>query len=116
MVNKNKTLYLVRVVAMSPFLFRLSLLGALVRSCSNNADCSYLGQCDASTFKCQCNPGWSGPACDVLNLNNTIDYTTDGYHDGSGLSTWDGSPILDPDTGRYHLFISVLTEQCTASM
>ena len=84
-----------------------------IQGCTDNSDCSYLGYCDLTTSKCICNQGWYGNNCDIINLKSTINYNIDGYHDLNGLATWDGSPILDSNTGLYHLYISILTENCT---
>ena len=97
------------------FLFVVRISIAFLR-CETDADCSYLGKCDANSSTCDCNQGWYGTDCHLINITSTIDYATDGYHDPNGLSTWDGSPIRDPSTGLYHLYISVLTDNCTASM
>lgn len=84
-------------------------------ACKTAQDCSYLGQCNTTTSKCICNNGWFGDTCNSINISSKIDYTTDGYHDSTGLATWDGSPIKDPKTNLYHLYISVLTDNCTPS-
>ena len=96
-------------------LLLISIFQYYTNACKTTADCSYLGKCDTTSAKCICNQGWMGDNCNSLNLTSKIDYSTDGYHDPNGLTTWDGSPIQDPKTGLYHLFISVLTENCAIS-
>ena len=79
-------------------------------ACVSKADCSYLGRCVLE--ECICNRGWYGIHCEQLNLTSSIHYPDDGYHDDSGLFTWDGSPIFDAVEQRFHVFITILTEHC----
>ena len=84
-------------------------------ACRNNSDCSFLGICNTTSNKCNCYFGWYGDNCGYLNLSSKFNnnfYKTDGYHNIDGLSSWDGSVIFDSSNNKWHLFNSILTNNC----
>ena len=84
--------------------------------CGSDFDCSYNGECSADGQACVCDAGWTGVACEQLDLLPAVN--------GSGLdelhvdpsvatptSTWGGS-VLRADDGTYHMWASEMTRSC----
>lgn len=86
--------------------------------CRTDEDCSLSGSCSAGTGRCECDPGWrNGPAasCELLDLGATVPAIEPGRRASAGLGdawSWGGSPVWDPETERYHLFFSEMTNGC----
>jgi len=73
--------------------------GAL--SCDTDEDCALAGNCNSGT--CDCFTGWTGDNCTSLNFDEAS--RQDGVHE-DGTATWGGSPIFNPATNQYYLFVS----------
>ena len=106
---------------MSRMLLALALLPALVQGqlpgvahgggpCATEMDCSLGGICSASS-QCVCDAWWTGPACDLLNLQPAESMTAQGLQVPSYYS-WGGHP-LQSDDGTYHLFASFMCDHAT---
>eukprot|EP00039_Didymoeca_costata_P022383 m.346635 g.346635 ORF g.346635 m.346635 type:complete len:425 (-) comp29682_c0_seq1:119-1393(-) len=91
-------------------------------SCEIAEDCSLNGKCDTQSNTCECNPGWTGSDCGVLNaakvkalegddhyLSGTI-YPTFSNGELFGNS-WGGNVILM--NGVYQLLVSEMAYNCT---
>lgn len=77
--------------------------------CRDDMDCSLAGECVAG--KCVCD-GWShGDHCEVLNLE-PADPVAYGYRNASGYHSWGGASIQDPATGKWWLFLSLISGKC----
>ena len=64
-------------------------------SCTNDAACSYNGQCVGGS--CVCASAWAGPDCGVLQLLATP--RDAGYAPVDGGSSWGGIAVQDPANG-----------------
>ena len=88
--------------------FTLCLHIEVIVCCSTILDCSLNGICQAST--CICDPPWSGPTCSVLQEAAVV--FPQGYGQSPLLTSWGGSILTDPVTGKHHLYVSTLTNSC----
>ncbi len=76
--------------------------GAAAARCTGDADCSYNGQCDASSGACACEAAWWGAHCERLNVQagrHTLGYAGRNVTGGGGLSrlsSWGGAPSPMP--------------------
>ncbi|KAK1850401.1 hypothetical protein CCHR01_06948 [Colletotrichum chrysophilum] len=106
---------------------------AIGQACNTDEDCSLNGLCTArfetvgakTAYKaCECDPGWIGDDCGILDLapatrytgyNNTNYTKPDGW--GShGNSSWGGRILQDPkDPTLFHLFTSQFAHGCGLS-
>ena len=78
--------------------------------CADEVDCSYGGVCNTSAV-CDCDAAWTGPRCDLLNLQRASP------HNGlqvSGYHSWGGHSVRD-DAGLYHGFFSFMCRHATLS-
>ena len=94
----------------SALLLLFSLLPSALPACLQN--CSLNGVCDDPSQSCICDPSWEGPACTTLRLAPTT--ASSGLHDsanGTHLSTWGGSVIVDND-GVFHMWAARMTHHC----
>ena len=70
-------------------------------SCSLARDCHYGGECVSG--RCACDPTWTGPACERLNLlpaRKGSGYPTSPATDtlpSNSTFTWGGAVVLDPE-------------------
>ncbi|KXS93970.1 hypothetical protein AC578_1752, partial [Pseudocercospora eumusae] len=101
-----------------------------------NEDCSLNGICSPSRWtsllrslslssSCQCDPGWIGDNCGVLDLkparrgkgyNHTQIDESLNYHGPFGNSSWGGQIIHDPDDhSLFHLFADQFDNGCGLS-
>lgn len=80
--------------------------------CATEDDCSLGGLCVAS--KCVCDNHFTGPQCDLLNLQRPRFDTESGLcHAGmASYFSWGGRSILGPD-GKYHLVASFMCRHAT---
>ena len=90
------------------YIFFISCIG-LSSSCHDNLDCSLNGICQNNT--CICDPPWSGCSCSILK-QAAVKYPQ-GYGQSPNLTSWGGSILTDPSTGKHHLFVSTLTNSCS---
>lgn len=74
-------------------------------ACATEWDCSLGGTCSQSK-QCVCDPWWTGPACDYLNLQPAESLTSQGLQVPNYFS-WGGHPLQSED-GTYHLFASFM--------
>ena len=79
-------------------------------ACSTEFDCSLSGLC--SNSRCVCDPWWTGPACDLLNLQNAASQA-------QGLQvpnykSWGGHALAQGD-GTFHGFFSFMCRHATLS-
>ncbi|KAL2110422.1 hypothetical protein VUR80DRAFT_1182 [Thermomyces stellatus] len=111
------------------YLIWLSSL-AVARACEVDEDCSLNGLClpvettgsNTTTFKaCECDPGWIGDDCGVLDLAparknngfNQANFTKPDDWGPYGNSTWGGQILQDPkDPTVFHLFASQFGHGC----
>eukprot|EP00756_Hemistasia_phaeocysticola_P016579 Hpha_TRINITY_DN15486_c0_g1::TRINITY_DN15486_c0_g1_i3::g.173219::m.173219 len=80
-------------------------------ACTSPLDCSLNGDCVLGF--CECDAAWSGSKeCDVMSFAVTRQNASLGYYNDTA-SSWGGIPILDTDTGIWHLFYAVMKNECT---
>lgn len=72
-------------------------------------DCSLNGEKRGGV--CVCDKPWSGPDCSTLNFKPVT--FPQGYGMAPKLTSWGGNAIEDPQTGKYHIFVSAMTNNCT---
>jgi len=60
---------------------------------------------------CVCDKPWSGPECSTLNFKPVT--FPQGYGMAPKLTSWGGNAIEDPKTGKFHIFVSAMTNNCT---
>ena len=78
--------------------------------CRTNDDCSLNGVC--SHGSCNCRPQWNGLRCETLVLRPaTRGAGYRGVDGGANTSSWGGA-VLRSDDGRYHMWVSEITEHC----
>ena len=85
----------------------LSVAAAL---CTDDASCSYNGQCSPATGACLCRPGWKGEGCERLRLGAAT--PTASIHGERSAWTWGGSPFGPDANGTHHLLFSYITNGC----
>ena len=89
-------------------LFRggLLLVAGASGSCRSDDDCSLNGECQGAL--CACDPGWTGPACGLLDLAPAP--VVGAYGFSPNVSSW-GASVLFRD-GRYHMYASEMWNGC----
>ena len=75
-------------------------------SCRSDEDCSLNGECQGAL--CACDPGWTGPACGLLDLAPAP--VVGAYGFSPNVSSW-GASVLFRD-GRYHMYASEMWNGC----
>ena len=79
--------------------------------CRDDGDCSLNGMCTASGV-CACRPQWRGHRCEGLVLAPaTRGAGYRGVDGGRNTSSWGGA-VLRADDGKYHAWVSEMTEHC----
>lgn len=82
-------------------------------SCSTATDCQLAGECSSGT--CQCDPGWTGPHCSLLDLAPIGTEEPAAWNsEHSPRSSWGADVLKGPD-GKYHGFFNQLPGQCGLS-
>eukprot|EP00045_Choanoeca_perplexa_P019377 m.309 g.309 ORF g.309 m.309 type:complete len:385 (-) comp391_c0_seq1:7-1161(-) len=92
-------------------IFVLTLCLSVSALCNSSVQCSLNGDCSANSL-CQCDDGWTGDSCDILNL--AVGNSSYGYHNtthGNGAS-WGGRAIFDNSTQLWHLFAAEMALGC----
>jgi hypothetical protein len=100
----------------APLAVRLWVLLALVATaaaCGSDADCGFNGLCSSPGPVCACFPGWRGPACSQLALQDTDPGL--GHPWGSTLSSWGGLPLQDDNGGWFCCVFRVVVPLTTAT-
>ena len=80
--------------------------GALIPDCSLNGEKNAAGTC-------VCDKPWSGPVCSTLNFKPVT--FPQGYGMAPNLTSWGGNTIQDPATGKFHIYVSAMTNGCPLS-
>ena len=75
-------------------------------------DCSLNGEKNAAGV-CVCDKPWSGPVCSTMNFKPVT--FPQGYGMAPNLTSWGGNTIQDPATGKFHIFVSAMTNGCPLS-
>ena len=83
--------------------------------CAGDSDCSQNGKCNEGS--CDCNAGWSGHACQSLDLEpvNPSKFGFRSVVEGSNRSTWGGAiirQVVDHDKAIFHMYASEITKGC----
>jgi hypothetical protein len=60
---------------------------------------------------CACDKPWSGPECSTMNFKPVT--FPQGYGMSPKLTSWGGNAIEDPKTGKFHMYVSRMTNNCT---
>jgi hypothetical protein len=89
---------------------------ALVPRCSLNGELS-------DPWTCACDLPWSGPECSVLKFKPVafpqgygMEPARAPWYSANGtFTTWGGNALQDPATGKFHLFVSAMTNSCPLS-
>eukprot|EP00035_Acanthoeca_spectabilis_P000400 m.73039 g.73039 ORF g.73039 m.73039 type:complete len:418 (+) comp10188_c0_seq1:1-1254(+) len=87
----------------------MACAGAATEGCTGDGDCSLNGVCTGGV--CVCDAAWTGPNCSSLNFlpaNKSQGFN----HVGSSWSSWGGSAVQDPKTGRWYLGVDEMSEHC----
>ena len=90
--------------------FVLAVVVGVVSCCRVDDDCQLNGEC-AGGF-CACDPGWTGAACEALDLV-APDAVVPAYpppEEAASTTSWGGSVAKMGDT--YHLFVSEMSDEC----
>ena len=98
------------VIMTISYIYFFSFIG-LSSSCNDNLDCSLNGKCKNSN--CIFDPPWSRSSCSILE-QAAVKYPQ-GYGQYPNLTSRGGSILTDPSTGKHHLFVSILTNNCPLS-
>ena len=83
----------------------------LLWACRTDDDCSLNGAC-LMNGTCACRHQWEGHRCETLSLTPAVRGA--GYRGmdrGRNTSSWGGA-VLRADDGKYHMWISEMTEHC----
>lgn len=80
-------------------------------SATSAPPCSLNGELVGS--QCLCDKPWNGPECETLSFRPVI--WPQGYGMAPNLTSWGGNVIRDMATGRYHLYVSAMTNGCPLS-
>jgi len=75
--------------------------------CNTDADCWMNDLCVSGN--CKCDPGWTGPTCNLLNLLPAPVVGAYGY--SPNVTSWGGIPVRDAD-GVYHLYVAEMVNHC----
>ena len=59
---------------------------------------------------CKCDAPWSGPECATMNFKPVT--FPQGYGMAPNLTTWGGNVLSDATTGRFHMYVSAMTNGC----
>jgi hypothetical protein len=102
-------------LALAAAVLGLPLSSDATLPCASDADCSLNGRCIVGNGECMCYNSWTGQACASLDLLPVpkpaagppgVSYGILPSANATGLATWGGSLIQDPQTRVYHLFAS----------
>ena len=77
-------------------------------TCTADTDCSLNGVC-SKAGNCVCDKPWIGESCDVLDVAEVS--IPQGYGMVPNITTWGGG-IIKGDDGKYHMFVSRMTNGC----
>ena len=84
--------------------------------CTTHADCSFNGECNATTSLCECDAAWTGDRCQTLALEPTSADAGLRLVDAAGanVSSWGGAVLLDAEASPplYHMWASEISEGC----
>ena len=77
--------------------------------CTTDMECSLNGQC--KNHSCDCDRGWKGDACDMLDFKpmESKEQILQGAYRG-GYASWGASVIFD--NGKYHMFVAEMAGHC----
>jgi hypothetical protein len=92
-----------------PAIALLALLGSLAAAAPSPPDCSLNGEKKGGA--CVCDKPWSGPECSTMNFKPVT--FPQGYGMAPKLTSWGGNAIEDPESGKFHIFVSAMTNNCT---
>lgn len=84
-------------------------------TCTTDIDCSLNGKCTGGM--CSCYPPWTDkPDCSRLSfLPTPVDRGYPNWASGQNETTWGGSIALDPTSGKYHMFVAEMMNDCPLS-
>ena len=82
--------------------------------CTSDIDCRLNGACSAG--RCECDRGWRGDHCEMLDLQvGSVAYGFGNMH-SKNTSVWGGGPpVYDDDSKLYHLFVTEIAGHCGMS-
>merc|ERR1719223_630578 len=90
--------------------FAIALLGCLaVGHAAAPPECSLNGEKKGGV--CVCDKPWSGPECSTMNFKPVT--FPQGYGMAPKLTSWGGNAIEDPKTGKFHIYVSAMTNNCS---
>ena len=85
---------------------------AAAAGCTTPSECQLNGLC--VTGKCVCDSAWQGANCGSLVLPEPGSLAYGGPD--SNVTSWGGGPpVLDPETGKWVLFVTEIAEHCGLS-
>ena len=81
----------------------------LPQACASDLDCSLNGVCNPVSKRCDCDVEWSGMSlngsCSAMAFQGAAFPLGYGMHPRLN-ATWGGGAIMDPATGKFHLYVS----------
>ena len=78
-------------------------LATLAAACTTELDCELSGVCVGGT--CVCDPGWTGPACALLDLVPNPPRVVHAFRDTNhSWDSWGSSPPIQTRDGVFHLY------------
>lgn len=83
--------------------------------CQTDDDCSLNGVCSGGS--CKCDPAWGGQSCELLQLVPPP-AVIPAYPPPELLhntTSWGGSVIADPSTGKFHMYVAEMINGCGMS-
>ena len=80
-------------------------------ACSLDDDCNLNGVCVTSSGLCQCDAGWTGASCGLLDVL-PLQVGASGMNEIPSSSSWGGSVVFAEEDGLYHIFFSEILGGC----
>lgn len=98
----------------------IALHVALALARGQSPPCSLNGELAGSSPTCVCDKPWTGPECSVIDFKPVTFPQGYGmqpakapwYNPNGSFTTWGGNALQDPATGKFHLFVSAMTNDC----
>ena len=92
----------------------------LALSMGETPPCSLNGELLGTSQTCVCDKPWTGPECSVITFKPVSFPQGYGmeparapwYSANGSFTTWGGNALEDPSTGKFHLFVSAMTNDC----